>query len=95
MVKVLVIGLDGATWNVLIPLINQNKLPTIKKLFQNGVYGALESIIPPVTGSAWLSLATGKNPGKTGVIDSLNRRSPTSYNLHPVTSKDFKNNVKI
>ncbi|MBE8540564.1 alkaline phosphatase family protein [Geoglobus acetivorans] len=87
--KLLIIGLDGATWDILIPLINQKKLPTLEELLRNGSYGVLESTIPPVTGGAWLSLATGKTPGKTGVIDFLNRKDE-GYKLHPATSSDFK-----
>ncbi len=87
--KLLIIGLDGATWDVLMPLIRNNRLPIFKKLVKNGSYGILESTIPPVTGAAWLSLATGKTPGKTGVIDFLNRKD-RSYKLYPTSSADFK-----
>lgn len=89
MVKLLIIGLDGATWDVLIPLINEGELPTLSKLLENGSSGVLESTIPPVTGGAWLSLATGKTPGKTGIIDFLNKKNE-SYKLYPVSSSDFK-----
>ena len=89
MTKLLIIGLDGATWDVLMPLIEEKKLPTLEKLVKNGSYGVLESTIPPVTGGAWLSLATGKNPGKTGIIDFLNRKN-LSHKLYPTNSSDFK-----
>jgi len=87
--KFILIGLDGATWDVLIPLTEKGKLPAIKKLIEKGVWGELKSTIPPVTGAAWVSLATGKNPGKTGVFDFLNRKD-NSYKLHPTTSADLK-----
>jgi len=48
--KLLIIGLDGATWDVLMSLIRDGRLPTLKKLIKNGSYGVLESTIPPVTG---------------------------------------------
>ncbi len=86
--ETLLIGLDGATWDVLDPLITQGVLPTMSMLTSNGAKGILESTIPPVTGPAWVSLATGKNPGKTGVIDFFNKRGST---LKPVTSSDFQN----
>lgn len=69
--KVLVIGLDGATWNLIKPLAEQGKLPTFKKLMDEGVWGDLQSTLPPVTGPAWVSFATGKNPGKHGIFDFL------------------------
>ena len=89
MYKCLIVGLDGATWDILMPLIEKKKLPILKKLVENGSYGVLESTIPPVTGCAWLSLATGKTPGKTGIIDFLNRRD-NKPKLYSITSFDFK-----
>mgnify|MGYP000327284610 CR=1 FL=1 len=87
--KLLIIGFDGATWDVLLPLIEEKKLPTLEKLVKNGSYGVLESTIPPVTGGAWLSLATGKSPGKTGVIDFLSKKDEI-HKLNPTTSADFE-----
>ncbi|RLG50966.1 MAG: hypothetical protein DRO00_07940, partial [Thermoproteota archaeon] len=63
--KVLVIGLDGASWNILEPLARK-KDGIFKKLAEKGATGILESTIPPVTGAAWVSMATGLNPGRTG-----------------------------
>jgi len=88
-IRLLLIGLDGASWNVLKPLIEQDALPTIRRLMEEGCYGDLRSTIPPITGPAWVSLATGMNPGKTGVFDFLNRRIGT-YELEMTTSKDFQ-----
>jgi len=65
--KVLVIGLDGGTWNIIKPLVKKGKLPTIAKLMESGCYGDLESSIPHVTFPAWKCYSTGKNPGKLGV----------------------------
>jgi len=64
--KVLVIGLDGATFNVLNPLMKEGKLPNIKKLVQNGVHGILRSSIPPATFPAWKCYSTGMKPPKLG-----------------------------
>ena len=65
--RVLVIGLDGGTWNIIEPLVREGKLPTIEKLMKNGCYGSLESCIIPSTCPAWKCYSTGKNPGKLGV----------------------------
>ena len=67
--KVMVIGLDGATWNLIKPWIDEGKLPTFKKLIDSGAWGPLESTIPPITIPAWVSMFSGKNPGKFGVMD--------------------------
>ena len=87
--RLLIIGLDGATWDVLKPLAAQGCLPTIKRLIATGSQARLISTIPPITGAAWTSLATGLNPGKTGVLDFLNRRD-SSYKLYVTTSQDFQ-----
>ena len=67
MTKVLVIGIDGGSWNIIKPLVKRGKLPTIAKLMKNGCYGHLISTIPYVTFPAWKCYSTGKNPGKLGV----------------------------
>lgn len=67
MTRVLVIGLDGGTWNVIKPLVEKQELPTISSLMKEGCAGELESSIPPVTFPAWKCYSTGKNPGKLGV----------------------------
>ena len=89
MTRTLIIGLDGATWNVIKPLAEKGGLPAFKKLMEDGVWGNLESTIPPITGPAWFSLATGMNQGKLGVFDFLSRKDNT-YKLHPTTSNDFR-----
>ncbi len=67
MSKVAVIGLDGATWRILDPLIEQGKLPFFQKLKEEGVWGELETTTPPVTASAWPSFMTGKRPESHGI----------------------------
>jgi predicted AlkP superfamily phosphohydrolase/phosphomutase len=89
MSRVLIIGLDGATWNIIKPLADGGKLPTFKKLMSNGTWGTLKSTVPPVTGPSWVSFATGLNPGKTGVFDFLVREEE-SVNLTPINSKTIQ-----
>jgi len=72
--KVLFIGLDGATFDVLDPLIDQGLMPRLKEFIDQGVRGPLETTIPPITPTAWVSWMTGKNPGKHGVFEFLLRR---------------------
>jgi predicted AlkP superfamily phosphohydrolase/phosphomutase len=65
--KVVVIGLDGATFDLLGPWIESGRLPTFRRLLQGGTAGRLASVIPPLTPPAWSSFMTGKNPGKHGI----------------------------
>src|SRR5690242_1871087 len=72
--KVLFIGLDGATFDVLDPLIAKGLMPRLQQFMSEGVRGPLETTIPPITPTAWVSWMTGKNPGKLGVFEFLLRR---------------------
>ncbi len=67
--KVLIIGLDGATPDLVDRWVAENKLPCLKQMMQNGVYGALKSTYPPISPAAWTTFATGYNPGKHGTYD--------------------------
>jgi predicted AlkP superfamily phosphohydrolase/phosphomutase len=67
--KVAVIGIDGATFDLLQPLLDAGKMPRLKKLIDEGASGLLTTTIPPVSASAWVSMATGTNPGQHGMID--------------------------
>ncbi len=78
--KVLVIGLDGATWDLIKPWADKGELPTFKKLMENGVWGYLESTIPPWTIPAWNSIATGLNPKKLGFATFAIKKG---YSFHP------------
>ncbi len=69
--RVLVIGLDGATWDILNPLMRDGKMPHLKKLLDASAKGVLMSSIPPVTAAAWTCFSTGKNPGKHGLVDFI------------------------
>jgi len=65
--RALVIGLDGASWNILLPLVKRGKLPTFKRLMEGGIWGDLQSTFPFTTAPAWKCYSTGKNPGKLGL----------------------------
>jgi predicted AlkP superfamily phosphohydrolase/phosphomutase len=67
--KVLIIGLDGATPDLVERWAAENKLPYLKQMMQNGVYGTLKSTYPPISPAAWTTFATGYNPGKHGTYD--------------------------
>jgi len=79
MVKVIVIGLDGASFDLIDPWLNAGKLPHLRQLIKHGVKGRLKSCLPPTTSPNWKCYSTGKNPGKLGIfwwenIDFKNRR---------------------
>jgi predicted AlkP superfamily phosphohydrolase/phosphomutase len=81
--QVLVLGIDGATFKLIGPMVRSGRLPNFKGLMEGGAWGVLESTIPPVTIPAWVSMMTGKNPGRLGYFDLLRRDGygvePNSY----------------
>jgi len=83
MQRVCLIGLDSATFDLIEPWVAEGYLPNFQRLMEQGAWGRLESAIPPVTAVAWNAFATGKNPGKHGVFDFVQREAG-SYNLRVV-----------
>ncbi|MEW4529459.1 alkaline phosphatase family protein [Maioricimonas sp. JC845] len=67
--KVLVFGIDGATFDIIRPAIERGKMTNLKKLMDAGASGPLQSTIHPITPMAWTSFATGTNAGKHGIFD--------------------------
>ncbi len=101
--KVFLLGLDGMTLRVVEPYVEAGLLPNFKKVLEGGVYGDLCSTIPPFTGPAWMSLATGKNPGKHGVYEFRRREGyttklvtkNTSPHAEPIWSILSRNGKKV
>ncbi len=76
--KALIVGLDSATFDLARPWIAGGKLPSLAALMENGAWGRLASVVPPITPPAWTSFMTGKNPGKHGIFHFL-EASPGTY----------------
>lgn len=87
--RVLLIGLDGATWNRIDPYVRAGKLPAFKRLVQGGVSGNLESTNPPLSPPAWTSIFTGVEPKKHGIFGFVKRKEG-SYFVTPISPKDRK-----
>jgi predicted AlkP superfamily phosphohydrolase/phosphomutase len=66
---VVIIGLDGAGWNLIDPLLEEGFLPNIQHMKDKGGYGTLETIRPVKSSVIWTSIATGKSMVKHGVVD--------------------------
>lgn len=71
MEKFVVIGIDGGTFDIILPFIEEGYLPNIKYLIDNGASGILKSTNPPFTPVAWTSFMTGKLPEKHKVYDFI------------------------
>jgi predicted AlkP superfamily phosphohydrolase/phosphomutase len=67
----LIVGWDGASFDVVDPLIAAGRLPNLAALIECGVSARLASTFIPISSAAWTSAVTGKGPGKTGVYGFL------------------------
>lgn len=84
--RVLVIGIDAATLDLIEPYVAAGLLPNISRIMQQGAYGPLRSTLPVMSPPAWTSIITGQNPGKHGLYDFL-RFIPNTYRIE-VTRSD-------
>lgn len=78
--RLLIVGLDGATFDIIDPLIEEGALPNLAALIRSGVRSPLNSTTPPMTLPSWSSFITGCQPGTHGIFD-FTRRVPGSYSL--------------
>ncbi len=76
----LIIGLDGATFDVIDPMIANGDLPNLRALIAGGARAPLNSTSPPMTLPAWSTFLTGCNPGRHGIFDFVHR-VPGTYQL--------------
>jgi len=67
MPPVIVIGLDGVPFEMLDRY--RQVLPNLSELRSQGDEAVLQSTVPPVTYPAWMSYASGSDPGELGVYD--------------------------
>ena len=72
--KILVIGLDGATFDLIDPWVKEGKLPALAECLKEGTRSTLLSTPLSNSAQAWSSFITGKNPGKHGIYDFFEAR---------------------
>jgi predicted AlkP superfamily phosphohydrolase/phosphomutase len=83
--KVMVLGLDCAPPEHVFDEYADD-IPNLTKLRENGLYGPLESITPPITVPAWMCMMTSKDPGTLGIYGFRNRKDHTYDGLSFATS---------
>ena len=83
----LVLGLDGADWDVVRPLASAGRLPNLAAWLQGGVAAPLPSTTPPMSFPAWSSFATGLAPGRHGIFD-FTQKQAGAYRIRFVNATD-------
>ena len=83
----LVLGLDGADWDVVRPLANAGGLPNLAAWLRDGGAAPLPSTTPPMSFPAWSSFATGLAPGRHGIFD-FTQKQQGAYRIRFVNAAD-------
>ena len=84
--RVLLIGLDGADWDTIGPLMEAGRLPHLKALVEGGAYGPLRSYDPMISPLLWTTMVTGVGPDIHGVAD-FQAIDETTGRRVPITSR--------
>lgn len=79
--RLLIIGLDAGTFDILDPLVAEGLLPHVGAILRRGARAELLSTFPPTTSPAWPSLVTGLGPGRLGFFGLLNRKPGAQYDF--------------
>ena len=95
--RTLILGLDGATFDVIDPLLARGRMPALAELACNGVRARLRSTVPPVSAPAWVTFLTGKHPGKHGVFNfqNLDGRRYSGFSETLVNSSYFRGDTLL
>ncbi|MGE0609915.1 MAG: alkaline phosphatase family protein [Pirellulales bacterium] len=67
--RVLVVGLDGATYDMLTPLVERGALPNLARFMQSAALAECRSTAPCITPAAWTTFQTGTDVAQHGIVD--------------------------
>ena len=65
---VLLIGVDGLEWRIILEMIGDGQLPVLERLMKEGSFGKLQTLTPTWSPVIWTTIATGKIPHKHGIM---------------------------
>jgi hypothetical protein len=87
------VGVDGADWDLMEPLLARGDLPHLRSIKESGAWGRIETLRPTLSPAIWTSMVTGKRPRRHGVLDFTTRRlrgvEESLPGLHPLKGLGF------
>src|SRR5258705_5646225 len=86
--KTIIIGLDGATFDIIRPLASAGRLPNLSRLMREGTSAPLCSTILPNSFPGWASCTTGTSEGMHGVFSPF-IKNPSSYTVRAMSGRDI------
>jgi len=91
--RFVLVGVDGADWDLMEPLMARGELPHFGAIKESGAWGRLETLRPTLSPAIWTSMVTGKRPRRHGVLDFTTRRlrgvEESLPGLHPLNRLGF------
>jgi predicted AlkP superfamily phosphohydrolase/phosphomutase len=86
--KTVIIGLDGATFDIIKPLVSAGRMPVLSQLMREGVSAPLRSTILPNSFPGWASCTTGTSEGMHGVFSPF-IKNPSKYTVRAMSGRDI------
>jgi len=84
--KIILLGLDGLTWDILDPLIEKGVMPNFKRLIESGVRTKMLDEPPLDSVKIWTTIATGRHPASHGIDQRVFRDPEKNNDVLPVNS---------
>ena len=84
--KVMVLGLDGLDWDLVLPWVRSGRMPNLRRLMDAGTWGEMETIVPMLSPLIWTTMATGVSADVHGVLDFVEKDPGTGQQV-PVTGR--------
>jgi predicted AlkP superfamily phosphohydrolase/phosphomutase len=91
--KIVLIGLDGADWNVVRPLMADGRLPVLSSLVAHGASGDLRSLEPMISPALWTTVVTGVGPERHGIRDFVYKQ-PGTY-AQPIVNSSLRKRLAL
>lgn len=85
--RLLVVGWDGATFDMVDPMLAAGRLPNLAALVARGRSARLASTTVPISSAAWVGAVTGKGPGETGVYSFFEPKGDGTYDVRVISSE--------
>ncbi len=83
--RLLIVAIDGAEWEVLHPLLKSAQLPHLASLLKQSALGETVADKPMFSPILWTTMATGKKVGQHG-ITGFTQLEPNTGRMLPITS---------
>jgi hypothetical protein len=93
--KVVLVGIDGAEWAVLDPLIASGRTPALAGLVARGTRGPLATLRPTLSPALWTTVATGQPPEVHGVQNFIVHRPQVTLALGALPAGDLRLRLAI